>query len=87
MNDRSSTRAGGLPSWAAASLVVTAAFIHGAILQTLIGSSLAHATPAASAAGTHVAMFTIYQQGMVWLLGSVVCSVIASFLFRPAPAK
>lgn len=71
----------------ATSLVVTAAFVHGAILQTLIGSSLAHSTPAASAAGTHAAMFTIYQHGMVWLLGSVVCSVIASFLFRPAAAK
>ena len=70
----------------ATSLVVTASFVHGAILQTLIGNSLAHATPAASAAGTHVAMFTIYQHGMVWLLGSVVCSVIASFLFR-GPAK
>lgn len=70
----------------ATSLVVTAAFVHGAILQTLIGNSLAHATPVASA-GAHSAMFTIYQHGMVWLLGSVLCSLIASFLFRPAPAK
>ena len=71
----------------ATSLVVTAAFVHGAILQTLIGKSLAYAAPAISAAGTHAAMFTIYQHGMVWLLGSVACSVTASFLFRPASAK
>ncbi|MEI6036129.1 MAG: MFS transporter [Verrucomicrobiae bacterium] len=72
----------------ATSLVVTAAFVHGAILQTLIGNSLASATPAIAAAGSaHAAIFTIYQHGMVWLLGSVACSVIASFLFRPAPAK
>ena len=44
-------------------------------------------TPAISATGPHAAMFTIYQHGLVWLLGSVACSVIASFLFRPAPAK
>jgi predicted MFS family arabinose efflux permease len=69
----------------ATSLVVTAAFVHGALLQTLIGNSLAHATTVVAGAGTHAGMFTIYQHGMGWLLSSVLCSVIASFLFRRPP--
>ena len=31
--------------------------------------------------------FETYQRGLIWLLASVVCAVIASFRFRPAPAS
>ena len=71
----------------ATSLVVTAAFVLGAILQTVIGSSLAAAAQklaAHPASGSD--LFLIYQHGMVWLISSVAASALASLFFR-APAK
>lgn len=69
----------------ATSLVVTAAFVHGAILQTIIGTSLAAASKVV-VASTHAGMFTIYQHGMVWLIGSVAAAALASLFFRAGPA-
>jgi MFS family permease len=68
----------------ATSLVVTAAFIHGALLQTLIGSSLAASGKIAAhqGAGAHHGLFVIYEHGMIWLIGSVAASALASFFFR-----
>ena len=71
----------------ATSLVVTAAFVLGAILQSLIGSSLTAETQTFAghpSAGSD--MFLVYQHGMVWLIGSVAATALASFFFKN-PAK
>jgi len=70
----------------ATSLVVTAAFVHGAILQTVIGTSLASASKV-GVGGVPAGMFTIYQHGMVWLIGSVVAAALASFFFKKSPPQ
>lgn len=70
----------------ATSLVVTAAFVHGAILQTVIGTSLASASKEV-VSSVHAGMFTIYQHGMVWLIGSVVLAAAASLFFKAPPQK
>lgn len=68
----------------ATSLAVTAAFVHGAILQTVIGTSLGAASTH-TVAGAHESLFLIYQHGMVWLVGSVLAAAIAAFFFKPPP--
>ncbi len=70
----------------ATSLVVTAAFVHGAILQTVIGTSLASASKEI-VSSTHAGMFMIYQHGMVWLIGSVAAAALASFFFKAPSLK
>jgi len=68
----------------ATSLVVTAAFVHGAILQTVIGTSLASASKQ-TVGSAHEALFVVYQHGMVWLIGSVAAAAIAAFFFKSPP--
>ena len=74
----------------ATSLAVTAACIFGGIIQPLVGSAIS----APHRAGELLALihntnpdFGTYQRGLIWLLCSVLCSVIASFFFKPAPRK
>ncbi|MFZ4775942.1 MAG: MFS transporter [Terrimicrobiaceae bacterium] len=71
----------------ATSLVVTAACIFGGIVQPLVGAAVG----APHRAGEILNLihsenpdFGTYQRGLIWLLISVGCSVIASFFFRPA---
>ncbi len=74
----------------ATSLVVTAACIFGGVSQPLVGSAIA----APHRAGELIALinsanpdFGTYQRGLIWLVASVFLAVIATFVFRPAPAK
>jgi len=70
----------------ATSLVVTAAFVHGAILQTVIGTSLAAASKH-TVGNAREALFTVYQHGMVWLIGSVAAAATAAFFFKTPPPE
>jgi hypothetical protein len=82
-----------LPAYAAplgTSLVVTGACIFGGLVQPLVGSAVG----APTRAGDLIALvmttnpdFGTYQRGLLWLLASVLCAVVASFFFRAPPAR
>lgn len=64
----------------ATSLVVTAAFVFGGILQPLVGAGISGPHGAAGAE------FVDYQRGVAWLLSAVCCASAAAFVFRSAQA-
>ena len=74
----------------ATSLVVTAACLFGGLVQPLVGAALS--APHRSGEILNLLQagnpdFGTYQRGLIGLLAGVVCAVIASFRFRPAPAS
>ncbi len=74
----------------AISLVVTASCIFGGIIQPLVGAAISaphRSGQILNLLHTTNPDFETYQRGLIWLLASVGCAVIASFCFRPAPAS
>jgi MFS family permease len=71
----------------ATSLVVTAACIVGGIIQPLVGAAIN--SPHRSGEILNLIHstspdFGTYQRGLLWLLASVMCAVVASFFFHPS---
>ena len=74
----------------ATALVVTAACLFGGLVQPLVGAALGAPHRSDEILNPLQAAnpdFGTYQSGLIWLLAGVVCAVIASFRFRPAPAS
>ena len=74
----------------ATALVVTAACLFGGLVQPLVGAALGAPHRSGEILNLLQAAnpdFGTYQSGLIWLLAGVVCAVIASFRFRPAPAS